>query len=821
MAQEGYGVGAFGTGRTQRRGQTSQPGNYVAGLGGALQAAIMERRQGKYAYLTPVQEMELKRLYMTQLIDLKEREDKWRKGHLTSSNDSLKQAIDMHFKNVTAKGAASARSINLFQAESMRIPSTELGVLDMAAYTGNVDQYPGFAMPLKRGGPSLLGTVDQAFGGFTSGKGKLNEDADMGSMAEQIAANLEPKLKEPIRQGVGDISGYDGGLFTERRIEQETLGRIRTNTKATIRATHKDWDENKIDLSWAQVKNNLVKKGVLRENYGVIDSAAEQDRSEARKLMKPKVEAQKRALEAKGWVSGTDQERYNILFDLVMKNLNTKPGERPPELFDVPSIYTDEIEAIKAEMDRLENKDPYASEILRIRKLDGFNELKAAMGFKGAGYEVDRKAVFAMSKNPEATSRAFRLVHESRRAGLSDAKRDVMFRNFVKQEGLLGGRALSGFDTETAARVKMAGMTPTEVTMMDNTVSNYRKTKEFEIVQAPIADRYEEFKAEWLRESGFSEQAFTSPDGSLSFANAIAEGAWSDALASWMGKQKVYDNDTGIHSEETLGADLWETIKKDSVGVEDKAAAIAMARDTDLLAEEEPVPERTTYIDESGNKYTFSEGGIEVTGVGKEPVFLSELEDAIKIAKINDYLKHPDRKLTHVPEGPSAFEMVKGFEEGVEAEGEVGVPPEYPGAPPGLNREQAAAHHSRWLDKTAERRAKSIRRGTTGALNQSLKGLGGLEAPEETLERDWKALTEEQKQALAQERMGSPTESAVLEVDKPKKAKAKKKKAAKKTTEIEAGSLDELDSVLGTSTPAAQTEASNSELDELDAFLKT
>ena len=202
-------------------------------------------------------------------------------------------------------------------------------------------------------------------------------------------------------------------------------------------------------------------------------------------------------------------------------------------------------------------------------------------------------------------------------------------------------------------------------------------------------------------------------------------------------------------------------------------------------------------------------------------MFLSELEDAIKIAKINDYLKHPDRKLTHVPEEPSAFEMVKGFEEGVEAEDEVGVPPEYPGAPPGLNREQAAAHHSRWLDKTAERRARSIRRGTTGALDQSLKGLGGLETPEETLERDWKALTEEQKQALAQERMGSPTESAVLEVDKPKKAKAKKKKPRNKPPKVKAGSLDELDSVLGTGTPAAQTEDSNPELDELDAFLKT
>lgn len=768
---DGYGVGAFGTGRTQQRGQTSQPGNYVAGLGGALQAAIMERRQGKYAYLTPVQEMELKRLYMTQLIDLKEREDKWRKGHLTSSNDALKQAVEMHFRNVTAKGAASARSINLFQVESMRIPSTALGPIEMAAYTGNIDQFPDFAMAMKSGDVPLITAIDQSFGGFTSGKGKLNPDSDMGQTAEQIAANLETKLRGPILKGVGDISGLKGGLYAERKVEQAGLARVRDNTKATLRATHKDWDENKIDLTWAQVKNNLVEKGVFRENYGVIDSAAEQDRANARESMKPKVEAQKRALEAKGWVSGTDQERYNMLFDLVMKNLNTKPGERPPEIFDVPSIYTDEIEAIRAEMDRLENKDPYASEILRIRKLDGFNELKAAMGFKGAGYEVDRKAVFAMSKNPEATSRAFRLVHESRRAGLSDAKRDVMFRNFVKQEGLLGGRALAGFDTETAARVKMAGMTPTEVTMMDNTVSNYRKTKEFEIVQAPIADRYEEFKAEWLRESGFSEQAFTSPDGSLSFANAIAEGAWADALASWMGKQKVYDNDTGIHSEETLGADLWETIKKDSVGVEDKAEAIRMSQGTDLFAEGQQADEeaataalfkKEVFRDEQGNEYRFFEGGIEVDMVDEPAYFLdsSKPEDSTKITGIRD-------------------SMSSGRFRRVDPEA----------APETLSDADMAEGASQMFQQEAP------------AKSQPLTG--------------------KQEQAMEAEQMAPPTESAVLEVDKPKKAKAKKKKAGKKTTEIEAGSLDELDSFLGTGTPAAQTEASNSELDELDAFLKT
>jgi len=754
MAQpQGYGVGAFGSGTTQRRGQTSQPGRYPAGLGGAIASAIATQRMGKYAHLSPSEEIELKRLYMGQLVDLKEREDKWRKGHLTASSDALNQLIDMHFKNVEAKYKSATIGADVYRTQAGLAKSLELGSLDKAVYTGVLDAFPGYALADRPGERSLLDRVKLAYGGFSSGDGKLESpSSDLGQIGSEMADGVENTLKDPLTNGLG-YQATDGGLYLERKAEQGVLSTMAVSSKNVIRTNYPLLNEEQVDAAYRAQLTELEKRGVLRANYGAMDSAALQDRQGALVIMKPKVKKYLEALRSSAGASSTDQDRLRVIEALIMQRLDTKPGDRPPEIFDVPSLYTDEIEMIRDEIARLVNKDPYAPEVLRIKEIDGFQELKTAMGIKGGDYESDRKAVFLMSKNPKKTSLAFRLVHEARRAGVSEAKRDLMFRDFVKTEGLLGARALVGFDAETSARAKMAGVTVTEATMMDQTVEAYRQTKEFKIIKAPMVDRYKEFQAQWLKDSGFSGQAFMNPDGSMAFANAIAEGAWSNASASFLSKQTVFNNETGLHDEEPIGDEAMDLMLKDATFVDSKATAIAMARDTDLLAEEEeePVPERTTYVDENGNKYAFSEHGIEVIKAGGEPVFLSRLEDATKIARLNDYLRHPDRKLTYVPEEPSAFEMVKGFEEGVVEEPAPG------------------------LEKTSHTKSAKEKR-----LSESLaRTARGLDVPPKgTLERDWKPLTEGQEQVVEAESIAPVSETAALEPDKPK---PKSKKDTKTT----------------------------------------
>jgi len=542
-------------------------------------------------------------------------------------------------------------------------------------------------------------------------------------------------------------------------------------TKNLLRSEYPGETEAVYEEMWRDVTTRLVADGTLRENYGDIDAAAMADRSKASHGLQERVEKQTAIMRTKAGGNNTKQDRITVMEDIIMARIEAnKTGNRPPEIFDTPSIYTDEIQLVQDQLDRLKYKDVYADEVLRIIEIDGFREAFAAMGYKGTNYETYRKAVFEMTKNPYKMTKLFSLIHQAKVAGVPEAQRDVMLRKYMSREGMVGRGVPAAFDRETSVREKLAGLTKTQITGIDETLNNYQATDKFQIVKAPMVDRYKEFQAEWLAESGLSDQAFRAEDGSLSFANAIAEGAWDNALASWLAKQKTYDQETGVDMPEVMGDELMDLVLKDSAFAVGKAEAIGAAKTTDILTEVEgeeaaaeaeaaaAKPKESALRDAQGRIVRLREGEIIIEEPGKEPVVIEEGSEDYKRSKIahrgkyEDILSNIYQEMAQgvlvpftVEEEPSAFETVKGFEK--EEEKPTGIiqhGAEYPGLGEG-----------------------------------DLSGIAPTTevATEYPLERDWTPLTDKQKAQLeAESTMARTKPSEVLEAKAEPKAKPKRRK---------------------------------------------
>jgi hypothetical protein len=266
---------------------------------------------------------------------------------------------------------------------------------------------------------------------------------------------------------------------------------------------------------------------------------------------------------------GSFDPQTQLMLDLITKLKGTM--ERNPKSSKAWSLRSPyETERIQLDKDiiNLEWDHPYASEILRIKEIPGYDMIKSAYGIKGNSFKDHVRASRVIAKDPDAVNKAFQFLRELKKNGISDAKADVFLRHFITVSGMpLGftGEFGEARDVETFRRSKLAAMLGTEITEMSRTVNNYVKTGVFKHIKAPMTERYMEWRTNWIEENAKEGGVFVGEGGELDFVNEILRGKFDTDGASWLSRQTVLDPQTGEIVSEARGDELNTKMLNDSV----------------------------------------------------------------------------------------------------------------------------------------------------------------------------------------------------------------------------------------------------------------
>ena len=575
------------------KASSSQPGTFPLGVGGAIAQRIAASRQGEYAFMSPEEQLDLRSQLEAQLSDIEKQEYDWRKG-LVKEQDSkwdkfLEAYIavsDVGYKGANVQEQRLATLTSLF--DKVGVTPFEFGVAK-----GDVTHIPGITS--NRGKvPSMRSQIDVATQGLTGSKVDLE-----GFRMQEGPSQKARWLSDTIGKQVGALAntfgnyGRDSGvnvgmgqLATTRMVQKDLINHVNGNVSKFLQLGMADASVSERQEVLNLFLNNNVTKG--DPDWGDVSSAdVVADREDIDKITSEKLITSGVVHEMARGGYGFDQrkEEGQKLLDAFSRSADGDVVANPMADVPPPDYLQSKKAYLEAQLARVEWKDPYADQVLRVAELQGFDEYKAALGIKGTDYESNRKAAMILAKDPKAASAAFKFFSEGKRNGIPEAKLDVMYRQYLAEGGAPeGGLFGSKFQSESARRATLAGMTNVEVTGIGQTISNYIKTGEFKYIQASTEARYKEFRDQWIADNA-PEGAFVGEDGSLQFVSELLKGQFSNAAASWMSKQKVLDQDPksetfGTLVGERIGPETLAIMEKDAAYLKSKATALTMSKST-------------------------------------------------------------------------------------------------------------------------------------------------------------------------------------------------------------------------------------------------
>ena len=576
---------------------SSQPGTFPLGVGGAIAQRIAASRQGEYAFMSPAAQLEFRKNLELSLAELDKTEHEWRLG-LVKDKDSKWDKLFELYKAKADIARAAGQQMVMKQGTLVGA----LGVMGVdpfsAAIVGNdVNSIDGVAQLTKGVGTAMTGLVPK--GGFDKAAVReFNKSGDNQAKAQWISQTIGKPIEAFAEQARDygsriQVAGGYGRLATTAMVQKQVGNVVTSNiSKFLLHAMPDSTVQERLE-----VQRIFMEKHVSKGNadWGKTDTdAVMNDRTDLDKQVTQKIRSSDYVHEymkrGGGFDQGTDdaEELERIL------NLDSDDPTSPMSDVVPPEYMVNKRAVLEAQLARLEWRDPYADQVIRVAELEGFDQYKAALGIKGTSYESNRKAAMILAKDPGAATAAFKFYSQAKLNGVPEAKLDVMYRQYLlesnaPQGGLLGKRFLPNlfgktFQTESARRAALAGMAPSEVTSVGKTIANYLETGEFQYIKAPTDVRYKEFRDQWIADNA-PEGAFVGEDGSLQFVSELLKGQFSNAAASWFSKQKVLDQDPesetfGTLVGETIGPDTLAIMEKDAAYLKSKATALTMSKST-------------------------------------------------------------------------------------------------------------------------------------------------------------------------------------------------------------------------------------------------